>query len=439
MQGLRAAMAPNPRDRVIAALALPALGTLAMDPVVSIVDTAWVGRIGTVPLAALAVASAVFAAVFSVFNFVSMSITPLVAGEVGAGRLDRAGAITKGAIGVTAVVGVLVAAVAIGLSAPIVKAFGAAPDVAVSAIVYLRIRFLALPVMLIAMVGHGVFRGHSDTKTPLWVALGMNIVNLVLDPILIFGFGLGVAGAAWATVIAQSLAAGAFLTLMLVVDRRRLGTAARVRGVASLGVGRILDAGWPMMLRSAALLVALTATTAAAARIGTVEVAAHQIALQIWLFLSFVLDAYAVAAQAMIGTDLGAAHATAARGIANRLLVLGFATGVGLSVLLLVTSPLVADLFSAEPAVDAQLGSIYGFVIALQPLTALVYVWDGVGVGASAFRYLAGSMIIAGVATLGVLFVAGGTLVGVWMAISTLTLVRLAALAWWHFRGPLAA
>ncbi|HSJ70455.1 MAG TPA: MATE family efflux transporter, partial [Acidimicrobiia bacterium] len=250
----------SPRDRVIAALAIPALGTLAMDPLVSIVDTAWVARLGTEPLAALAIASAVFAAVFSIFNFVHMTITPLVAGEVGAGRTDRAGAVSKGALGVSFVIGVVVAVVAVAFADGIVGLFGAAPDVAELASDYLRIRFIALPMMLVAMAGHGIFRGHSDTRTPLWVALGMNVVNLVLDPLLIFTLGLGVSGAAWATVAAQTIAAVWFLVLILGTQRERLGTAAPVANLGSLEIGRILDAGWPMMVRSAALLAALTAT-----------------------------------------------------------------------------------------------------------------------------------------------------------------------------------
>lgn len=436
---LRAAFVRHPRDRGIAGLAIPALGTLALDPLVSIVDTAWVGRLGTVPLAALAIASAVFAAVFSIFNFVHMAITPLIAGEVGAGRLPRAGAIAKGAVVVTVAIGIVVGGLAIAFAPAIVGAFGAEPDVAAAATDYLRIRFLALPLMLIAMVGHGVYRGHSDTRTPLIVSLAMTVANLLLDPVLIFGFALGVAGAAWATVVAQSIAAAAFLVLMFRRQRTRLGTDAPMRGVRSLGIGRILDAGWPMMIRAMALLAAITATTVAASRIGTDEVAAHQIAMQVWLFLAFVLDSWAVAAQAMIGTDLGAGRVVDARGVANRLLALGLVTGVALSILLAATAPWIADLFAAEPDVADQLASIYWFVIILQPITALVYVWDGIGIGASAFRYLAGSMVVAGSATLAVLWLEGDTLVGVWFGLVTLTLVRMVALAWWDRAGPLAA
>lgn len=433
---LPAAFRRNPRDRVIAALAIPALGTLAMDPLVSIVDTAWVARLGTEALAALAIASAVFAAVFSIFNFVHMTITPLVAGEVGAARTDRAGAVSKGALGVSFVIGVVVALVAIPSSDAIVGLFGATPDVAGLASDYLRIRFLALPMMLLAMVGHGIYRGHSDTKTPLWVATGMNLVNLVLDPLLIFTFGLGVAGAAWATVAAQTIAAVWFLVLILGTQRERLGTGARIGNLGSLGIGRILDAGWPMMVRSAALLAALTATTVAASRIGTDQVAAHQIAIQVWLFLSFVLDSFAVAAQAMVGTDLGSGSVAAARGIANRLLFLGFFAGVTLSVGLALTAGVIPVLFGVDDGVRSELASIYAFVVLLQPLTALVYVWDGIAIGASAFRYLAASMVVAGVVTIVVLAAMGDTLVGVWLAITLLSLTRLAAFGVWHPGWP---
>ncbi len=172
----------NPRDGAIAAIAVPALGALAIDPLVTIVDTAWVARLGTVPLAAIAVAGAVFMAVFSVFNFVHVAVTPLVAGEVGRNDIKRAGSIATSAVLIGFAIGVALAIVFIALSDQVVGLFGSEPAVASEAESYLRVRFLALPPMIIATVGHGVYRGHQDTKTPLKVAVGMNIVNLVLDP-----------------------------------------------------------------------------------------------------------------------------------------------------------------------------------------------------------------------------------------------------------------
>ena len=428
----------NERDRAIAALAIPALGTLAIDPLVSIVDTAWVGRLGTVELAALAVASAVFGAVFAVFNFIHVTITPMVAGEVGRGSPARAGGITKGALIISVALGVVLAIVVGTYAEQIVDAFGARGDVLEQSAAYLSIRVLSLPAMLLAMVGHGVYRGHQDTRTPLYVAIAMNLVNLVLDPTLIFGFDLGVTGAAWATVVAQWIAAVGFIVLMFGRDRVRFGLVGHTTGLRGLGMGRILSDGWPMMVRSLALLFALTATTFAATRIGTAEVAAHQIALQTWLFMSFVLDSLAVAAMAMIGSDVGAGRFKDAREIANRLLALGFVAGVILAAGLAVFEPYLAGLFSAEPMVEELLGSIVWFVIALQPLTALVYVWDGIGVGVSAFRFMAVSMVVAAAITAGALALIGSTLVGVWTALTVLVLSRLLAFVGWHLWGPLS-
>jgi len=434
-----AAFRRNPRDRAIAALAIPALGTLAIDPLISIVDTAWIGRLGTVPLAALAVASAIFAAVFSIFNFVQAAITPLVAGEVGRGDTNKAGAITTGAVLLAVMLGLVVAASMALLAEPATRLFGGDQQVTLEAATYLRIRFLALPAVLIVMVGHGVYRGHSDTRTPLIVVIGMNLVNLVLDPLLIFGFDFGIAGAAWASVIAQSLGAVWFLVLMFGVHRKRLGTRVGIQRFESLGLGRILSAGWPMMIRSAALLIAITATTAAASRIGTQQVAAHQIALQVWLFLSFVLDSLAVAATAMVGTDMGRRDVRSARDVSHRLLGLALIAGTALAVMLVVIRPVIVAMFTADPGVRADVATVFAFVVILQPLSALVYVWDGIGIGASAFRFLAVSMVVAGFASIVTIIAFGDTLTGVWSGIAVLTIVRLAAMAWWHWTGALSS
>lgn len=428
----------NPRDGAIAALAIPALGTLAIDPLISIIDTIWVSKLGTSSLAAIAIASAVFGAVFAVLGFVHVTITPLVAGEVGRNNLPQAGGVTKGAFVVSVGIGVVVAGVAVLLAEPVVELFGASGDVLAQAVSYLQIRMLALPAMLVAMVGHGVYRGHQDTRTPLYVTIAMNVVNLVLDPILIFGLGMGIVGAAWATVIAQLIAATAFLVLMFGRDRSKLGLNGRIGDARGIEVSTILVKGWPMMVRSMALLFALTATTVAAARIGVAEVAAHQIAFQIWLFLAFVLDSLAVAAMAMIGMDLGRKDTAAARDLAHRMLALGLMMGAVLGLGLAIAEPFLAGLFSADVPVSEGLSSIVWIVVLLQPITALVYVWDGIAIGASAFRFMAVTMVCGAAVTVLCLALIGDTLTGVWLSIGALSVSRLAASLGWQIFGPLA-
>ncbi|MCB1247246.1 MAG: MATE family efflux transporter, partial [Acidimicrobiia bacterium] len=209
--------------------------------------------------------------------------------------------------------------------------------------------------------------------------------------------------------------------------------------LGSVPLGEVLAKGWPMMIRSIALLTAITATTWYASRLGAVDTAAHQVALQVWLFLAFVLDSFAVAAMAMVGSDLGAEAVDEARDVANRLLALGLVTGVGLSVLVAATAPVLPAVFGLEPEVAHALRSIYPFVIVLQPLTALVYVWDGVAIGAAVFRYLSASMVVSAVAAIVTLVLIGDSLVGVWWSLAVLTVARLVTLWGWHRLGVLGA
>jgi MATE family multidrug resistance protein len=291
---------------------------------------------------------------------------------------------------------------------------------------------------MIITVGHGAFRGYQDTRTPLYVTLGLNAVNLVLDPIFIFGLGAGLVGAAWATVVAQWVGAAAFLALLW-AGRSRLGIAAGRPGWGE--VRMLLGAGRPLVIRTLALLGTLTLATAVAARVGTVAVAAYQVLAQLWLFLALVVDALAIAAQAMIGKSVGAGSVDA-RAIANRLLVLGLGLGLALAAVMALAAPWLSQLFTDDPAVVAAIRSAYGFVVVMQPLNAIVFVWDGIVIGATDFGYLAVSMVIAAVTSSAVLLAVvpqGWGLAGVWWGLVVLMATRALTLLAWQLRGPLSA
>ncbi len=214
-------------DKEILRLALPALGALAADPLVSMVDTVFVGRLGVLPLAALGVNTSIFALSFVVFNFLAYGTTPLVARAAGRGDLRAAGGYAVQALLLAILVGTLATVTLEILAVPIVTLMGAGPELGPSAVSYLRIRALAGPAVLLITAGHGAFRGYGDTRTPLIVTLGLNIVNVVLDPLFIFGFGWGLEGAALATLIAQWIGALWFLELLLRRRRIALGIEAR--------------------------------------------------------------------------------------------------------------------------------------------------------------------------------------------------------------------
>jgi putative MATE family efflux protein len=416
-------------DREIGALAFPALGALAADPLVSMVDTAFVGRLGTIPLGALGVNAALFTLAFVVFNFVAYGTTPRVARALGRGDADGAGQVAVQALVLAAVAGVGAMLALLAGADLLLTMMGATGELRDPARAYLRIRALAGPAVLLIMAGHGIFRGFQDTRTPMVVTLGLNAVNLVLDPVLIFGLGWGIEGAAWATVVAQWVGAIWFLALLAGPRRALLGSSPRLpRPVELLPFLRV---GGELVLRTFALIGTLTVAAAVATRLGPAQVAGHQVAIQLWLLLALVIDAVAVAAQALVARYRGEGDAGVLRQVTNRLLAWGAATGVVLALLFLGLAPWLPRIFTDDPETLAQVGRVMVFVVWMQPLNALVFVWDGIYMGLEAFRFLAVQMLLsAGVAVAVLLAVLplGWGLEGVWWGIVAMMLMRAVTL-----------
>jgi len=426
-------------DREIGALAIPALGALAADPLVSLVDTAFVGRLGTVPLAALGVNAAIFSMTFVVFNFLAYGTTPRVARAWARGDRAEAGRAILQALTLAVSVGVVATLALLAAAGPLVALMGAAGELRDPAISYLRIRALAGPAVLLIMAGHGVFRGLQDTRTPLRITLALNLVNLVLDPLLIFGLGWGLEGAAWATVVAQWCGAGAFVWLLFGPRRELLGDRPRVPSLLELLP--FLRVGGELSIRTFALIGTMTLATAVATRVGTAEVAGHQVAVQLWMLLALVVDAVAVAAQALVGRYRGEGNGQALRAVTNRLLFWGGLTGLALTVLFMAAAPWLPRVFTDDPDTLIQVAAVLPFVVWMQPLNALVFVWDGIFMGTEEFGYLALQMVLSAAAAAAVLLLVlplGWGLPGVWWGIVALMGVRGVTLGfrYWSRRGP---
>jgi putative MATE family efflux protein len=411
-------------DRAIVALAVPAFGALVAEPLYLLADTAIVGNLGVRPLGGLAVAGIVLTAVFGIFNFLAYSTTGAVARQLGAGN-DRAAA-EQGIDGIwlAAGLGILLTIVGIALAPWIVDVMGASAEVRPFALTYLRISLLGAPFVLVALAGAGYLRGMQDTATTLAIAIAANTLNLVLELLLVYGNDWGIAGSAWGTVVAQVAAAGAFL---VIVRRSARRADAKLRPRAE-GVKATAVVGSHLIVRTGSLLFALLLTTAVAARISDVAVAAHQIAFQIWTFLALALDAIAIAGQALVGKLLGADDEHGARGASRRMLELGLIAGIVLGVLTALLRPLLVPIFTESAAVQDLAEQVLWIVAALQPVAAAVFVLDGILIGAGDSRYLALAM---GAATLlylpavaGVAAVGAGLLM-LWAAFSLWVVARL--------------
>lgn len=417
-------------DRTIVRFALPALATLAVDPVVSIVDTAFVGRLGTASLAALGVNAGIFGLAFVVFNFLANGTTPLVARAVGKQQHAHAGRVVVAGLGLAVVLGSLATAVLLVFDEPIARLMGADAALAEETLAYLRARAWAAPAVLLITTANGAYRGYLDTRTPLWIALGLNVINLILDPIFMFGLGWGVAGAAWATVVAQWVGALGFLSLLYGRDRARMHIAS---GLPSLSeVGLLLRVGSVLSVRTLALVFTLTAATATATRLGERVIAAHQIAWQLWIMSALVVDAFAYTAQSMVAERDGGGVPGAARAVADRLMQWGLGVGVVLGVALWGLAPLWPRIFDLEPEVAELFGSVLPLVALMQPLNALVFVGDGIFMGARRFQWLAGAMLVATLPSLAGLYwvlAHQGSLRSLWLCIAALIALRGVGLA----------
>jgi MATE family multidrug resistance protein len=406
--------------RTVFALALPVLVSLVAEPLTGLADTAFVARLGAPELAALGVATALFSGVFWAFNFLGIGTQTEVATADGAGRRERAREALGAALTLALGIGVVLAVACwpfVGHAARFMGADGAIEPHATS---YLRIRLLGAPATLLMMAAFGALRGLQDMRTPLVIAVGSNLLNVGLDAVLIFGAGpvpaLGVDGAAWASTAAQWTAA----VWATGAARARLGWPARVRLADARA---LLVVGRDLFLRTGLLIAFIVLATRVATRAGAETGAAHQAIRQVWILVAFLLDAWATAAQSLVGYFLGAD----ARALARRV---AWVTG-GWSVA--TGAVLAAALWAAEPWVAAALvpveartvfASAWWVAALVQPLNAVAFVTDGILWGAGDYRFMRNAMLVAtatGVVGLGAIDVEGE---------HVLLLVNVVTVAW---------
>lgn len=419
-------MAGPSLGRRIAALALPALGVLAAEPLYLLFDTAVVGRLGAVSLAGLAVGGLLVALVSTQLTFLSYGTTARSARFHGAG--DRTAAVREGVAATWLAVGLgVVVVVAISAAAPTLVSVIAGPDAAVAqqALSWLRIAILAAPAILIALAGNGWMRGVQDTVRPLrYVLVGFGI-SAVLCPVLVYGW-LGaprweLAGSAVANLVGQWVAAVLFCRALVAEKVPLRPDPAVLR--AQLVMGRDL------VVRTMAFQACFVSAAAVAARFGAAALAAHQIVLQLWAFLALVLDSLAIAAQSLVGAALGGGDPGHARQVAWRVTAVAATAAAVLAALLALGAPVVPAVFTADAAVLDAIGVPWWFLVAQLPIAGIVFALDGVLLGAGDAAFLRTATVISAIVGflpltwLSLRF--GWGLAGIWAGLSTFIVLRL--------------
>nr|WP_230418685.1 MATE family efflux transporter [Catenulispora pinistramenti] len=281
--------------------------------------------------------------------------------------------------------------------------------------------------MLLVLASTGVLRGLQDIRTTLVVAATGAGMNVVLNLLLVYPVGMGIAGSATGTVLTQYGMAIAYAVVVYKAARRYGAPLKPDRE----GIKQAATASIPLLIRTILLRVALLAGTILAARYGTEALAAQQVAWSLWGFLGLVLDALAIAGQAWISQLLGASDASGARRATRRTMEWGVVGGVVLALVVLATRQLFIPLFTDDHTVRALLGDVLLLEALFLPIAAPVFVLDGLLIGAGDGRYLAW----AGIATTSAYLVAAlGSyhlrqgLNGLWWALGVFMLARLIAL-----------
>jgi putative MATE family efflux protein len=441
-------------------LAVPAAAALLIDPLMTLADTAFVGRFSGEspdPLAGMGSAAALLRFSFYIFNFLCTATTPLISARRAAG--DEKGAIEIGgqALSFAFVLGATVTVTLLTFKQPLLRIMGTSitgEDANHYALAFLSVRALAAPAVLLMEASTGIMRGYLDTKTPIFVLFGANIVNLVLDVLLIVFAGLGPMGAAIATTSAEWITAILYLAVLAgrlpsaggELGRNRTTESGETVSVVPLlelptfdQVKPLVVASSSVLLRTLVLQVSLSAATAMAARGGSgltesaaASVAAHQIGIQLWLICSFFCDSLAAASQGLVADALGRKDTNAVRDVSMTVFQYSLVLGLGLALLLQVglSTDVLSNMFTQDPLTRTALSHILPLIVLAQPLNSLVFAADGVLQGASEFPFQAKAMLVSGstaVATFLVLEVVGkdnGTLFHVWIALIALQLVR---------------
>jgi putative MATE family efflux protein len=375
-------------DRRIARLAIPALGAILAEPLYNIADTAIVGHLGRSPLDALAIATSALSIVAWLAIFLSTATTTEVSRNAARGEHGAAGRAVGAAYAVAAGWGAVTAATVVLIAPLVVGLLGGHAGVGPAATGYIRISALGLPFLYLSYAGNGHLIGLENTRTPLLIAVGANVVNVTLEIAFVFGLHAGLAGSAWGTVAAQVMAAAAY---GLASRRSPYPPGRPARG----DIAAVLRDGHRLSVRTIALGVVPLTATAVAARLGPVPLAGQQIAYRLWGMLSLATDALAVPAQVFISAELGRGDHAAAERAARRTLVLGLGFGCGLAAVTAALALFAPAVFTTDPAVqDAAVTGLLWSALT-QPLAALAFVYDGVILGLGDYAAMRRAMLLA--------------------------------------------
>ncbi len=391
-------------------------------PLYLLLDTAVVGRLGAEQLAALGAAAAVQSVVTTQLTFLSYGTTARSSRLFGSGKKDEAVAEGVQATYVALIVGFALAWVVWLFGGQIALWMTGNPETAELTAAWLHVAALAIPITLVEMAGNGWLRGIQDTKKPLYFTLAGLIPGAIAVPIFVHFWGL--VGSAWANMLGMGIIAVLFL---LELKKQHTGSW-RLRPSV---IKRQLVLGRDLIIRSASLQVAFLSAAAVAARFGTSPLAAHQVMLQIWNFLTLVLDSLAIAAQTLIGAALGAKSVDTARSAGQKIIGYSVIFSGGLAAVFALGAAFIPRIFTNDEAVLEAMRIPWWIMIAMIVAGGVLFAIDGVLLGAGDAAFLrtitVGSVIVGFLPGILIAYFLDLGLAGIWCGLAAFIGLRTIA------------
>ena len=412
--------------KTLLSMSVPVLLSLVAEPLTGLVDTAFVARLGSESLAALGVGTVTLSGIFWVFNFLGIGTQTEVAQAHGRQEFSVAREVGGSALASATLIGLLLVVFGLPFVPYVSKVMGAGGAVYDLSSQYIQIRLFGAPAVLLTIAAFGIFRGMQDMRTPFYVAISINALNIILDPLLIFGHGpfprLGVFGAGLASTISQWIGA----VCLVWIVRKRVGFPDRIR---FRDVRKLFKIGRDLFIRTGLLTAFYMITTRAATRISPDAGAAHQAIRQVWVFSFLFLDAYATTGQSLVGYFFGPRLMEQTRRVARIVCLWSFFTGLLMGVILWFVKPLVITFLVPTSAIELFL-TAWAIAALIQPVNALAFATDGIHWGTGDFRYLRNAILTATTCGAGAIYLLDETMAGAltWIWLITAFWIVLRAL-----------
>lgn len=379
-------------------LAVPAIVNNITVPLLGLCDTAIAGHLGSVSyIGAMAVGAMMLNVIYWLCGFLRMGTTGLSARACGAGDDAMSRDVLRKSLTIAGAIAAAVLVFNVPLRELLLRVIAPDAEIAAHASRYFTICVWAAPAQLGVMAVSGWFIGLQNTVVPMTVAIGINVVNVLLSLALVFGFGLGFEGIATGTLCAN----WAGLAAALLYVRARLRRMSGGNGAARQGRvrwGRFFSINTDLFFRSACIMGVTLAMTSIGARIGETTLAANAVVMQFFLFFSYFMDGFAFSAEALVGNAAGRGDMPAQRQAVGAVSLWGAAMATAFALIYVTAAGPITGFITDDATVRAAVAGMRWWITALPPVTVAAFIFDGVYIGLARTRPLLVTTLVAALA-----------------------------------------